>query len=209
MNAPQPSRRFSLLRKLIHLATTVVPVTGWLVSYWLALALAVLAMVASVILEAARRWWPWVNQLLWRMIPSVFREWEGQRLLGSTWFSLGMLVALLLFGRDAGGTAILFLAWGDPAAELAGRQWGQPGRRKTVVGSTACLTACFLAGAVGVLWGDLNPWAVLAGAVVATLVEYWSPPPDDNLWIPVLSGLAISLGQWLADAAPLSFLDLL
>jgi dolichol kinase len=143
------------------------------------------------------------------MIPSVFREWEGQRLLGSTWFSLGMLAALLLFGRDAGGTAILFLAWGDPAAELAGRRWGQPGRRKTAVGSSACLVACLLAGVVGVVWGGLNPWAVLAGAVVATLVEYWSPPPDDNLWIPVLSGLAILLGQRLAGAAVHSFLGLL
>ena len=209
MDSHQPSRRMSLLRKLIHLAATLVPATGWLVSYWLALALAVAAMVASVILEAARRWWPWVNRLLWRLLPSVFREWEGQRLLGSTWFSLGMLAALLLFGRDAGGTAILFLAWGDPAAEFAGRRWGQPCRRKTVVGSSACLAACLLAAVVGVYWGGLNPWAALAGAIVATLVEYWSPPPDDNLWIPVLSGLAIFLGQWLAGAAPLSFLDLL
>jgi dolichol kinase len=209
MNASQPSRSVNLLRKLIHLATTVVPITGWLVSYGLALVLSVVALAASVILEAARHWWPWVNHLLWRMVPTVFRQGEGQRLLGSTWFSLGMLGALLLFGRDAGGTAILFLAWGDPAAEAAGRRWGQPGRRKTLVGSSSCLAACLLAGAVGVCLGGLSPWAVLAGAVVATLVEYWSPPPDDNLWIPVLSGLAIVLGQWLSGAGFHSLFDLL
>jgi dolichol kinase len=209
MDAPQPSRHVSLLRKLIHLATTVVPIAGWLVSYWLALALAVIAMGASVILEASRRWWPWVNQLLWRILPSVFREWEGQCLWGSTWLSLGMLAALMLFGRDVGGTAVLFLAWGDPAAELAGHKWGQPGRRKTVFGSSACLVACLLAGVVGVYWGGLNPWAMLAGAIVATLVEYWSPPPDDNLWIPVLSGLVMALGQLLARANTHSLLDLL
>jgi dolichol kinase len=195
MHTSQSSGRVSLLRKLIHLATTLVPAIGWLISYWLAIALAGAALVASLALEAARRWWPWVNRLLWRLIPSVFREWEDQRLLGSTWCAVGMLMALLLFGGDAGGTAILFLAWGDPAAEWVGRRWGEPVRKKTLAGSLGCLVACLLAGIVGVYWGNLSPWAVLAGAVVATLVERWSPPPDDNLWIPILSGLAIVVVQ--------------
>jgi dolichol kinase len=106
-----------------------------------------------------------------------------------------MVAALLLYGLDAGGTAILYLAWGDPAAEVSGRRWGRPGQRKTLAGSLACLGACLAAGAVGIFAGGLSPWAALAGAVVATLVERWSPPPDDNLWIPIASGLAILLAR--------------
>jgi len=198
MPSSQHSRRVSLLRKLIHLAATLIPALGWLVSFPLALGLAGVVLVASLVLEAARRWWPWVNQLLWRLVPSVFREWEDRRLLGSTWFSLGMLVTLLLCGRDAGGTAILFLAWGDPAAELVGRRWGQPERRKTLAGSLGCLVACLLAGVIGVNLVGLSPWAALAGVLTATLVERWSPPPDDNLWMPILSGLTILLVQQVA-----------
>jgi dolichol kinase len=174
---------------------TIVPAVGWLVSFPLALVLAAAILVASLALEASRRWWPWVNQLLWRLIPSVFREGEDHRALGSTWFALGMLPALLLYGRDAGGTAVLFLVWGDPAAELVGRRWGRPGQRKTLAGSLGCLAACLLAAGVGVYLGELSPWAALAGAVVATLVERWSPPPDDNVWLPILSGLTILLVQ--------------
>jgi dolichol kinase len=199
----------SLLRKLIHVATTLVPLLGWLVSYWLALALAALALIASLILEAARRWWPWVNDQLWRWLPSVFRAWEDRRALGSTWFGLGMLAALLLYGRDAGGTAILYLAWGDPAAEVVGRRWGQPGRRKTLAGSLGCLAACLLAGGLGAYLGGLSSWAVVAGALVATLVERSSLPPDDNLWIPALSGLAVLLVQGLIDGPIRLFPDLL
>ena len=29
----------------------------------------------------------------------------------------------------------------------------------------------------------------------ATLVERWSPPPDDNLWMPILSGLVMAVIQ--------------
>ena len=190
--------RVSLLRKLIHLAMTVVPAAGWLVAYSSAVALGAVILAASLVIELARRWWPWVNRTLWHVIPSVFRAWEGRRVLGSTWFALGALAALLLFGRDAGGTAILFLAWGDPAAELAGRRWGPAGQRKTLVGSLACLAACVAAAGVGILLGGLAPWVALTGAVVATLVERWSPPPDDNLWVPLLSGLAMIVGQSIA-----------
>jgi dolichol kinase len=175
----------------------LVPLVGWWISYRAALALAGVLLAASLGAEAARRWQPGVNHLLWRLMPSVFRESEGQRVLGSTWFALGALVALLFFGRDAGGTAILFLAWGDPAAEFAGRRWGHREQRKTLAGSLSCFLACLLAGVVGVGLGGLSPWAALVGAAVATLVERWPPPPDDNVWMPVLSGLAMGAMAWL------------
>lgn len=195
----------SLLRKLIHLATSLVPAAGWLFFYPVALALSVVVMAASLALEAARRWWPWVNQFLWQLFPSVFRRWEDRRVLGSTWFAVGMLATFLLCGQDAGGTAVLFLSWGDTAAELVGRKWGRSESGKTLVGSVGCLAACLLAGLVGVGLGGLSFWAVLAGAVVATLVERWSPPPDDNVWMPILSGLTIVLVQWLVGGQPVLF----
>jgi dolichol kinase len=189
--------RASLTRKLIHLAMAILPAVGWWISYWLALALTAAMLGASLIVEVARCWWPWFNRLLWRLLPTVFRKSEGHRVLGSTWFAVGALVSLLVYGRDIGGTAVLFLSWGDPVAEIVGGKWGRAGQGKTTVGSLGCLLACIVAGFVGVGLGGLSPWAALVGAVVATLVERWSPPPDDNLWMPVLSGLAIAVAQGL------------
>ena len=195
-----PSQQPSALRKLVHLAATIVPASGWFISYWLAIGLAGAALAASVVLEASRRWWPWVNRWLWRLFPTIFRAWEDRRLLGSTWFAIGMLSTLVLYGRDVGGTALLFLAWGDPAAEVVGCALGKPGQRKTLAGSLGCLAVCLIASAVGIYLGGLQPLPAVGGAVVATLVERWSPPPDDNLWIPLLSGLAIMLGQRLVTS---------
>jgi dolichol kinase len=192
------SQRPSLTRKLIHMAMALIPAAGWLVAYWLALALAGAMLVASLVVEAVRRWWPWVNRLLWRLLPTTFRSWEGREVLGSTWLAVGATATLFLFGQDVGGTAVLFLAWGDPVAELVGRRWGRPGGGKTLAGSTGCLLACLVAGIVGVGLGGLSPWAVLAGAVVATLVERWSPLPDDNLWMALLPALGMSLVEWSA-----------
>lgn len=180
----------SRVRKLIHLSLALVPAIGWRVSYPWAVGLAGAALLASLGVELARRKVDWVNRLLWRLLPTTFRAWEDRRTLGSTWFSVGMLAAFLLYGRDVGGTAVLFLAWGDAAAEIVGRRWGPPGG-KTLVGSVGCLTACLVAGVAGVSLGGLTPLTVLLGAVAATLLERWSPPPNDNLWIPLLSGLVM------------------
>lgn len=185
--------RTSVTRKLIHLAMAIIPALGWRVSYGLALALAATMLGGSMLVEGGRRWWPWLNRLLWRLLPTVFRDSEDHRALGSTWFAMGALVSFLLFGRDIGGTAVLFLCWGDPAAEIVGRWWGGAAKGKTLAGSLGCLLACVLAGAVGVGIGGLNPWSALVGAVVATVVEHWSPPPDDNVWMPILSGLATAV----------------
>ena len=189
--------RTSISRKLIHVSMTIIPALGWRVSLWLALALAGAMLAGSLLAEAARRWWPWLNRLLWRLLPTVFRDSENRRALGSTWFAVGALLSFLLFGRDVGGTAVLFLCWGDPAAEIVGRRLGRRGQGKTLAGSLGCLLACLLAGAVGVGLGGLSLWAVLVGAGVATAVERWSPPPDDNVWMPVLSGLATAVTEGL------------
>lgn len=192
---PADTQHASLTRKLIHIAMSILSVIGWWISYALALALAGLLCLASLTIEIARHWWPWLNGWLWRLLPTTFRPWEGRGLLGSTWFSLGAAATLLLYGQDVGGTALLYLCWGDPAAELVGRRWGGGGEGKTLAGSLGCLAACLLAGFVGLGLGGLSLWAVLVGAFVATLVERWPPPPDDNLWMPLLSGLAVVIVQ--------------
>jgi dolichol kinase len=197
--------RAYLARKTIHLAMTLVPLAGWWRGYRLALLLAGLLLAASLLLEASRRWWPWVNRLLWKLLPTTFRAWEDRRVLGSTWFSIGALAALLLFGLDAGGAAILFLAWGDPAAELVGRRWGSPEKQKTWAGSLGCLAACLLAGLLARAQGGSTLWGLGLGALVATATERWSPPPDDNLWVPVFSALVVMLVAWIGGGTLVLF----
>ena len=109
--------RPSATRKLLHLGMTLAPAAGWWISYPAAVAVVAIELGGSLLVEVARRRWGWVNRLLWRLLPTTFRAWEARRVLGSTWFGVGAMAALLLFGRDAGGTALLFLVWGDPAAE--------------------------------------------------------------------------------------------
>jgi len=183
------------LRKVIHAAMAAVPLAGWLWAPWAALALAAILLAGSLLLEAARRAWPSVDRILWGNAPALFRPAERRGVLGSTWFAGSMLAVLLLFGQDVGGLGVLFLAFGDPVAELAGRRWGRPGLRKTWAGSIACLAACLVTAAGAALCSLLPPAAACSGAVAAAAAERWSPPPTDNLWIPFFSCLVMAAGM--------------
>ena len=91
--------------------------------------------------------------------------------------------------------ALLFVAVGDPAAALAGarapgpRWWG-----KSPIGALAFiaagLTMWTLLAALG-----FTAWsaAIIAGVIIAAIVELLPIPLDDNLTVPLLSGGAMLL----------------
>lgn len=189
-----------LLRKMMHIALAAVPLAGWIWAPWVALALAGLLAAGSLVLEAARRLWPFVDRTLWGRAEDLFRPWERRGILGSTWFVASMLGVLLAFGQDVGGLVVLFLALGDPAAELAGRHWGRPGVRKTWAGSLACLAVCLAVASASALAGLVPAAAALPGAVAAAAAERWSPPPTDNLWMPLFSALVAAAGLQILAA---------
>jgi dolichol kinase len=88
--------------------------------------------------------------------------------------------------------AMGFLVFGDTAAALCGQRWGKrpwpKNPRKTYEGSIAF-------GGVSALWALLFVrWPVaLLGAAAAACIEAFPLPWNDNFWIPVLSGLELSL----------------
>jgi dolichol kinase len=87
-----------------------------------------------------------------------------------------------------------FLSIGDTFAAIIGINYGKRkfnGLKKTVEGSLGCFTsimvfAFFFAGGV-------SPWVYTLGALAATLAELWEIPIDDNVKIPLISGLCMTL----------------
>ena len=64
---------------------------------------------------------------------------------------------------------------------------------KSLEGSSACLAACLVAGAILATITHISLWLVAIGAICATLVEFLSLPPNDNLTIPLVTGGIMSL----------------
>ena len=121
---------------------------------------------------------------------------EGLRDCSGTAYSLmGCLIIVALMPKVVGITAILFNIFGDLFATIVGKTIGKVKivNNKTLEGSIACFVSMFLV----VLWSHFKlflPWIPgLAGAFIGTVIELVALKLNDNLTIPILSGVTMWL----------------
>lgn len=163
------------------------PRVGWCMAAWLAVVFAI---------ETARLRAPAVERFLVGLFEGMIRETERRHYSGIVHTTSGSLGAMLIARGDPliAGAAIGQLAFGDAAAALAGKAFGRVkilGGHKSLEGSLACLSACYVVAiAVGA-----RPAAALASAVAATLVELLPTTGlfNDNMWLPIVSALTLLL----------------
>lgn len=143
---------------------------------------------------------PAFRRVFMRVAGRIMRPKENNEINGSTWFVIGSFVTIYLFHPIIAIAALLFLNLGDLAAALVGRAYGRTkfSNGKSVEGALACLLTCLIAG-MGTLYGvHLFEYIVFCGAIAATITELGLGIPswvNDNLTIPVISGLAMTLAQ--------------
>ena len=183
-------------RRLFHLlAGSCLPLAGLFVPT--AALLAGLAALAggALLSDLARFRFPAANRRYMRLLAPLLKADEEARITGATYMCIAALLVFALFGREVAVPALFYLSLGDPAAALVGRR--APGPRlfgKSPAGTLAFAAVASAAAALLVGVGALEfHWALWAGAGIAALLELASIPPDDNLSIPLLSGLAMWL----------------
>lgn len=181
-----------LRRKSIHLLGLVVPILYFFTSRDLIIigvgALLTLALAAELLKGVV----PSVRVIFLRIFSPILRSQEQKGgLTGSTYFLIGSFLCILLFDKTLAIVCLCFLTLGDLCAALIGKQWGRIKlfSRKSLEGSLACFVVCT---AAALLIG-LHPVVAIAGALVATLIELLPIGVDDNVTIPLISGLAMHL----------------
>jgi len=112
--------------------------------------------------------------------------------LAPIYYAVGILLTLVLFPAPASSAAIAIFCLGDSAASIIGGTLSRKAlpfnRAKTLEGSLGGFFFAFLAGSIFVA-----PWLAAIGAGVGMLVEYLPLPVNDNLLIPVVTGLELTL----------------
>ncbi len=108
------------------------------------------------------------------------------------YFALGIAFSLILFPSNIASAAIAVLTLGDPLAMIIGTLYGKtktpiPGD-KTMEGFLAFIIASFL----GCLF-FIKPFESIICSVIGAVTEVIPTPLDDNLLIPLVSGLTLLL----------------
>ncbi len=131
--------------------------------------------------------------IVWKL----YRSKEKDKLSGTAYFLIGSMIAISIFSKEIASAAILMTTFGDSAAALVGisygKRWikGLPDRAWEGV-----FSEFFVNLVIGYLF--LSNWIVaLTMALVATIIETLIYKLDDNLIIPLFSGIA---GQFVLIA---------
>lgn len=188
-----PSIWAELKRKGIHLSGLIIPLGYIFVEKKIAITFLILINLLYFSAEALRLLSQRLNRLFLRYFSELLREEEHQKIAGSGYYVMGALLSVLFFEKEIAIMSLSFLMVGDFFAALVGMKWGKTKLigNKSLQGSLACFCACFL-----ISYFALNFRLTLMGAIgsiTATLVELLPLKINDNLAIPVLSGLAMTL----------------
>ncbi|HSG98839.1 MAG TPA: SEC59/DGK1/VTE5 family protein [candidate division Zixibacteria bacterium] len=179
-------------RKLLHLFALVMPIGYFLAGTHIAIPIIALAFLVSLLVDCARLR-GWTIQRLWRRwVDPIVRPREIRAFTGATFILLSAWLCPLFLDLRAAAAGMTIIILGDTAAALVGRRWGRHrySGNRSFEGSLAFLGAALIA-----VWAVPGIPVVIGviAAVTATVVEGLSTRIDDNLSVPVISGLLIHL----------------
>ena len=189
-----PSAPPPIWRRLFHLlAGSSIPTAAiWAPEREFLIALAVVA-AGAIALDLTRFGIGPLNRIYMRWMAPLLKGEEEARMTGATHMLIAAVLVFWLFGKEVGIPVMFYLSLGDPVAAIVGRRLPGPRLAGKSPGGTLAFAATGAAiAALLVASGAVNHhWVLWPGAAIAALVELAGIPPDDNLTIPLIAGVAM------------------
>lgn len=181
-------------RKSIHLSMIVIPLWIYVTPPAIGNLGLIIATIFTFVLDVLRLSDNRLRGFFLRFFRTLIRRHEEEHLLGSTYFMIAALLSVLVFDRMIAIAALVFLVLGDTAAAVVGKKYGRIRYwGKSVEGSAACFLCCLIIGLVLLHSHKGAPLLFVIGALAAAVAEALPAPMDDNMRVPIMSGLVMQL----------------
>ena len=178
-------------RKFLHLFSSIIPLSYlWIFKEKsLVLDLLLILSIFSILIELFRFKIELINNIFKKFFNFMLRKNELKgSITGATWLIIGNLITVYLYPINIAVPALIFLSIGDSFAALFGKKIPKLKiGNKSIIGT---LAGIFSSLSIALLVNQILPtYVIVIGAVTAMLVELIPSPLNDNLTIPILSGL--------------------
>ena len=192
-----------LLRKLWHVATGSLGLFLFIQSnesqqFWATIILSI--AVAGFLIDIIRNRIPAFNSIVIRAMGPFMRRSEREGVTGLPFYALGVSLSLFFYSREIAIVSSMFLVFSDPVSSFFGVLYGKDKilPNKSLQGAVAGFFTCYLitlfyAMNVTTLGTHLLVYSIVAGLIGAASELVSGFNIDDNLTIPVLSGLGLTL----------------
>ena len=142
-----------------------------------------------------------VNELVLKIMGPFMRECERNSYSGFAFYALGVALSMLFYKENVAILSVIFLIFADPISSLVGVLYGKDQilPNKSLQGTLAGFTTCYLLSFAYCLSHTAPDAKVIAFAFIGGLVgafsELLSIYADDNLTIPLVSGVGLTIAN--------------
>lgn len=192
---------FEIKRRIVHSTGVFIPVLYLLnIATWTSIGLIISILTTTVlILEYYRLKKNYTNIIYKRLT----RPYESEKIAGYALYMVGMLIAWILYSPIAAVSGMLLLSLGDPISGIIGSLKNENNKwiiRFSVIIIFALIILPLNISELGYTIGTIT---AILGALSAFVVDEFKPKIngqiiDDNLTIPVVSGLIITVILYLS-----------
>jgi HAD superfamily phosphoserine phosphatase-like hydrolase len=182
-----------LLREIIHIGSFLVTlVSKYLLGIHIVVTLIFAVTLLYIVSEFSRIQgikFPIVSAITWKtaLKPELY-----EFATAPIFFALGIMFSLVLFHEPANYASVVILTFGDGFATIFGKKFGKTvvpfNKGKRLEGSIFGFAFAFLGALIFV-----NPMTALIGAAIGMIIEVLPLPINDNLTIPLITGLVLTL----------------
>lgn len=193
-----------ILRKLWHITTGSLGLFIFMrgdessTNFWAGCVLGI--AIAGFLLDFTRARFAPLNSFVIKLMGPLMRRSEREGVSGLPFYALGVSLSLFFFQRDIAIVSVMFLVFSDPLSSFFGVLYGKDKimPNKSLQGAVAGFFTCYLITLFYVmnnttLGTHILVFAIISGVIgsASELVSAFNI--DDNLTIPVLSGLGMTL----------------
>lgn len=201
-----------ILRKLWHVSTGSLGLITFINSshsqvFWATIVLGIAIFAFSV--DFMRNRIPALNALVIKGMGPLMRRSERDGVTGLPFYALGVSLSLYFYSRDIAIVSSMFLVISDPLSSFFGVLYGKDKilPNKSLQGAVAGFFTCYLitlfyAMNVTTLGTHLLVFSIFAGLIGAASELISGFNIDDNLTIPVLSGLGLTILNYYVKVFP-------
>ena len=181
---------YELYRKLIHLASSIIPLS-YLYLFpdrtLMAKLLSILVVVSFILDHDYIQKINWIKNIFTKYLNPLMRKSEiNGRLTGATWVFTASFITVLIFPMDIAVYALLIMTVSDAVAALVGSYFGkikifEKTFEGTLAGIIVGISLCFLVPTIPVM-------IAVIGVITGMSVELLPLRLNDNFSIPLVSG---------------------
>ena len=193
------SFKSELIRKLIHISSSIIPLSYFFLDKKILLEVLIPIFFLLILVEILKYKVDFIYNLYTKLFKHMLRSHEYDkrkiRMNGSSWLLLSEILCIIFFPKLIAITGMLILSFADSFSALVGRVYGkkQYAPNRTIAGSVTF----FIVGILIIIAMPkyfYSPKEYIFGAIavlITTIVDGSNFPADDNFTIPVVSSVVL------------------